>query len=144
MTNTNQEQLYRLIKELDFYGWKSTGMKENPTDVPMEDVFILRQDVIKILSKPPVEDGKQGGEVEDKFIQKHLVKVMDMTADSMIKSKLERMYGGLEMSSVEYFVKTGTINGSFRQRIKELLVDFASKWHTTAAKSQPSTPVQKL
>lgn len=39
------------IKNLPFYGWKKDGMKENPDDVPMDDVFILREDVLKVISQ---------------------------------------------------------------------------------------------
>lgn len=37
------------ILNLDFYGWGKNGMIENPADVPLEDVFILRQDVLDII-----------------------------------------------------------------------------------------------
>ena len=43
------------IMKLDYYGWTRFGMKENPKDVPMEDVFVLRQDVLNLIPTPPVQ-----------------------------------------------------------------------------------------
>jgi len=63
------------IKNLPFYGWKKDGMKENPDDVPMDDVFILRGDVLKVISQPAgngwvsVEDRlPEGGQKVDLWI----------------------------------------------------------------------------
>ena len=37
------------IKSLNHYAWDETGMIENKEGVPIEDVFILRQDLIELI-----------------------------------------------------------------------------------------------
>ena len=71
----------------------------------------------------------------DTFVKKHLMQVMNLTADSFIHTEIESMWGGLEMASIQHFVETGKINGSFHQRLKKVMIDFAAKWHNTAASS---------
>jgi hypothetical protein len=47
-----------------------------------------------------------------------------LTADEMgqlIDKHIVKMWGGLEMASVEHFMKTGAINGSFRLRLLSML-----------------------
>jgi hypothetical protein len=48
------EKLEEEMMALDFYGWKPKGMRENPSDVPSEDVFVLRSDVLKLLKSRKV------------------------------------------------------------------------------------------
>lgn len=73
----------------------------------------------------------------DEFIQTHLQNIMDKTADIFIDMEIGGMFGSLETASVEYFLKTGKINGAFRDRLKKMMVNFAKNWHTTASKSKP-------
>lgn len=70
----------------------------------------------------------------EKFVDKHLKIVMGKTADLMIEHEIGKMWGGLEMASIQHFVETGKINGSFHIRLKSLMINFAKNWHTTAAK----------
>lgn len=44
------------IEKLNFYGWSDAGMTENPKDVPIEDVFVLKSDVIELLQQNKVSD----------------------------------------------------------------------------------------
>ena len=39
----------------------------------------------------------------------------------LIDTHIGKMWGGLEMASVEHFMKTGKINGSFRMRLIAML-----------------------
>lgn len=57
----------------------------------------------------------------DSFIEKQMNKIKDKTKDALIHSHIEKMWGGLEMASVEYFMKTGIVNGSFRGRLFDLI-----------------------
>lgn len=72
---------------------------------------------------------------DDPFIQKHLAIIRDKTMDALIVNHIERMWGGLEMASVQHFVETGKVNGSFHQRLKEILT-IAYKWQS----QQPAKP----
>lgn len=77
-------------------------------------------------------------EQPDQFVKKHLKNIMSKTADLFIKNHIEIMWGGLEMASIQHFVYTGKVNGSFRQRLTEMLEGFAANWHNTAAEKQSS------
>lgn len=44
------------VEELNYYGWAKDGMKENPKNIPPEDVFILRSDVIDLQNKVSDEE----------------------------------------------------------------------------------------
>ncbi len=41
--------------------------------------------------------------------------------DNLIKRHIEKMWGGLEMASVQHFQETGKVNGSFRLRLIAML-----------------------
>lgn len=45
----------------------------------------------------------------------------------LITDHIEKMYGGLEMASVQHFINTGKVNGSFRLRLISLLKFY--EWH---------------
>lgn len=77
--------------------------------------------------------------VPDEAVQKHLLKIMDMTADGFIKTHIEKMYGGLQMASVQYFLESGSVSGSLYTNLKDMMIQFAKNWHTTAAVS-PAPP----
>jgi hypothetical protein len=49
MTQEQINQLAQEIKQLDWYAWDRSGMKHHKEGVPIEDVFVLRQDVISAM-----------------------------------------------------------------------------------------------
>ena len=55
----------------------------------------------------------------------------------LIDRHIGPMHGGLEMSSIDYFKQTGTINGSFRLRLISLLKFHQYKLQDKAALSTP-------
>ncbi len=74
---------------------------------------------------PPVES--------EAFIQKHLDNVWENLKEARIQNTIGKMYGGLESASIEHFLKTGRINGSFLQRLNELCDSF-KKWDSKSDK----------
>lgn len=58
----------------------------------------------------------------------------DKIFDSMVAENIEIMWGGLEMASIQHFIETGKINGSFRSRLKEFAYRFAKNWHNQSFK----------
>lgn len=119
--------------EPQYKGWNFIEQKwEDVT----KDVYDTLLDPARCII--PAGEGRSKEGVENaEFVNKHLLKVMDMFADSFIKTHIERMYGGLEMASVEYFLKTGTVNGSLHMNIKNMMIKFAKNWHATAYQSNP-------
>lgn len=112
------------------YLWNATAIfKDNNWH------FLFAQQSTRVIEwldeSPPV---KTAEEVLNEFIEKHLMVFMDKTADIFIELNIEKMFGSLQMASVEHFLKTGKVNGSLRENIKRMMVNFASKWHKTAYK----------
>lgn len=57
------------------------------------------------------------------------IKKIELSAsewDALISKHIEKMWGSLEMASVEYFMNTGKINGGFRLRLISLCLFY--KW----------------
>lgn len=65
-----EQMLVEGLSKLDTYGWKPDGMKDNPKDVPIEDVFVLRSEVLQILAsftKSKEEQEDQFGTLQDMY-----------------------------------------------------------------------------
>lgn len=45
----------------------------------------------------------------------------DKDYEELLNQHIGKMWGGLEMASIEHFIKTGTISGSFRLRLLSLM-----------------------
>lgn len=89
-------------------------------------------DIIQIVHEDfpasPPSSVKAGGVEDDPFILKHMKIIREKTRDAQIDLTIGRM-GELEKSSIKYFLETGTINGSFRNRLIELMEKFAAQWN---------------
>jgi hypothetical protein len=122
MTNEQRQKLFNY-----FYGEFGYSLMDSDFN-----------EIDNILSEPTHIPASPAKTAEDKFIEKHLINVMDLTAEAMIVTRLESMYGGLEMASVSYFIETGKVTGSLYLQVKKMMIDFAERWHSTAAlQSQP-------
>lgn len=89
-----------------------------------------------------MSDAPKGDDVkelqDDPFIKKHLAIIREKTIDNIIEIDIARkMFGGLEMASVQHFLESGTISGSLYLRLKEAMLK-AYNWNDKAAKEYAS------
>jgi len=71
---------------------------------------------------------------KDDFIERQLQRIKEKSKDFLIHEHIEKMWGGLEMASIEYFMQTGRINGSFRNRLIDL-IEAAQRYKMNFAQS---------
>ena len=69
--------------------------------------------------------------------------------DAAIDTIITKMYGGLESASIEHFLETGKVNGSFRERLYDcikttfMLVDIKQKTEYLNAKQEVAKEREK-
>lgn len=77
---------------------------------------------------------------DDPFIQKHLAiikaKTLEAQKDVLIIEHIEKMWGGLEMASIQHFVETGKVSGSFYLALKTIMEEYANKAIAGAIEAQ--------
>ena len=59
--------------------------------------------------------------MNNEFIENQLVKIREASMDSLINKHIERMWGGLEMASIQHFMDKGKVSGSFYLALKEMM-----------------------
>lgn len=84
------------------------------------------------------KQGEKTGENEE-FIQKHLGIIKEKMRGNFIHQHIAKMWGGLEMASIQNFIETGRISGSFRNNLLALIND-AMQWQVNLKPTTPPAP----
>lgn len=103
-------------------------------------IEMMSQDDAIGLYEQPVQEETGEGE-RDPFIEKHLAIIREKSMDSLIHLHIERMWGGLEMASVQNFVETGKVSGSLYLALKAMLTT-AYNWNPR--KPSPSPQAEEM
>lgn len=111
--------------------WQEPPASSQPVE-GVEDLMPETKDALARLAE-------KHNKADEEFVQKHLEIIMEKTLDAMIVVEIEKMYGGIQMASVQHFLDTGKVSGSLYLAIKELAKKFAANWHNQAAKLSPAS-----
>jgi predicted transcriptional regulator len=76
--------------------------------------------------------------VRDEFIEKHLAKVWEKTKEAQIERFIKPMFGSLEAASIEHFLNTGTVSGSFYLNLMNMM-EAVKNWKSSPLPSPPKT-----
>lgn len=122
---SNVDGAWKVVNGVNGYGHNCLNEFKNATVTPLYESPSL-----------PIQSAEAGsveGSAErlkdDPFIQKHLAIIKEKMVEANICIHIEKMWGGLEMASVQHFMETGKINGSFMLRLKDFAKAIAgAKW----------------
>jgi len=88
--------------------------------------------ILKAIDESPLTPSPDVEKTPDEFIQKHLAKIWESVKDASIAAHIKPMFGSLDAASIEYFLKTQTVNGGFRQALHAMM-DQVKNWKSSPA-----------